>query len=121
MNDLTTILAVDSDPWAAMTYAENIPSAQVVCVPVSEVIGVLPYADLIIAGPPCQPHSLADKIIGNGHASIQVWHLRQALQKSDPAIRTAISLFCGGGLGDVGMHGRLWSFRATAAGMAVPA
>ena len=61
------------------------------------------------------------KIIGNGHASIQVWHLRQALQKSDPAIRTVISLFCGGGLGDVGMHGRLWSFRATAAGRAVPA
>ncbi len=50
------------------------------------------------------------RIIGNGQASLMVWHLAQALAAADPEIRTAISLFCGGGVGDVGFHGRYWSF-----------
>ena len=50
------------------------------------------------------------KIIGNGQASAMVWHLRQAIEKSDPGIETVISLFCGGGVGDCGFHGRFWKY-----------
>jgi site-specific DNA-cytosine methylase len=30
--------------------------------------------------------------------------------RSDPAIRTLIDLFCGGGIGAVGLHGRFWKW-----------
>ncbi len=51
------------------------------------------------------------KIVGNGQASLMVWHLRQAIQKSDPSVETVIDLFCGGGVGAVGLHGRFWEYK----------
>lgn len=32
--------------------------------------------------------------------------------ESDPESETVIDLFCGGGLGAVGWHGRAWEYRA---------
>lgn len=50
------------------------------------------------------------KIIGNGQASLMAHHMAQALKKTDPNSETIISLFCGGGVGDVGFHGKYWEF-----------
>ena len=50
------------------------------------------------------------KICGNGQAPLQVWRLRQCIERADPKIQTVIDLFCGGGLGASGWHGRFWSF-----------
>lgn len=52
-----TLLAVDSDKWAAATYRANFPSVRVECGPVSDFISALPDADVILGGPPCQPFS----------------------------------------------------------------
>jgi len=48
------------------------------------------------------------RIIGNGWASLMAKRMSEALRAADPAIRTAIDLFCGGGCGAVGWHGRAW-------------
>ncbi len=56
-----TILAVDHDKWAVATYAANVPCADVRCASVADLIGELPYADVYLGGPPCQPHSYAGK------------------------------------------------------------
>lgn len=50
------------------------------------------------------------RIIGNGQCSLMSWHMSRALAATDPASRTVISLFCGGGVGDVGFHGRAWRY-----------
>lgn len=57
MGHWTTILAVDNDKWACETYRANFPGVDVRCASVSDQIESLPYADVIIGGPPCQPFS----------------------------------------------------------------
>lgn len=53
------------------------------------------------------------RICGNGQASLMVAHLSREMALSDPDSRTAIDLFCGGGLGACGWHGRFWSYEAS--------
>ena len=53
------------------------------------------------------------RICGNGQASLMTHHLGMALRRSDPKLDTVISLFCGGGLGDCGVHGKFWEMKAT--------
>ena len=50
------------------------------------------------------------RIIGNGQCSLMAHHMAQALAAADPQSETVISLFAGGGVGDVGFHGRYWEF-----------
>ena len=50
------------------------------------------------------------RIIGNGQASLMVWHLRRAMESADPRCKTHIDLYCGGGIGAAGWHGRFWSY-----------
>ena len=50
------------------------------------------------------------RIIGNGWASRMGDVFADAFRAVDPESRTVIDLFCGGGLGAVGWHGRYWSF-----------
>lgn len=50
------------------------------------------------------------RIAGNGQSSLMVWHLGQAMKLVDPESETCISLFCGGGLGDCGWHGKYWRY-----------
>ena len=54
------------------------------------------------------------RIIGNGWASGMAQHLSRAFKAADPASRTVIDLFCGGGCGAVGWHGRSWTYRSPA-------
>jgi DNA (cytosine-5)-methyltransferase 1 len=56
-----TVLAVDFDRWAAETYSANFPGVDVRCCPVQDVTLREGQADVILGGPPCQPHSLAGK------------------------------------------------------------
>lgn len=48
------------------------------------------------------------RICGNGQASLMVHRLAEAMRAVDPEGKTHVSLFCGGGVGDVGLHGRFW-------------
>lgn len=50
------------------------------------------------------------KIVGNGVACRHGYALSKALAIADPVSKTVISLFCGGGLLDCGMHGRFWTY-----------
>lgn len=59
--DWQPLLAIDSDKWAAQTYAANFPDVRVECATVADCIDSLPYADVILGSPPCQPHSVAGK------------------------------------------------------------
>ena len=52
-----TLLAIDFDKWAALTYRANFPGVRVECGPVADFIDRLPDADVVIGGPPCQPFS----------------------------------------------------------------
>ncbi len=61
----TTLCAVDSDKNACATYKANFPDVDVRCTGVENAIVSIPHADVILAGFPCQPHSLA----GKRHAS----------------------------------------------------
>lgn len=56
-----TLLAIDFDKWAAATYRANFPETRVECGPVSDLIDRLVEADVVLGGPPCQPHSHAGK------------------------------------------------------------
>lgn len=56
-----TLLAIDFDKWAAETYRANFPGVRVECGPVCDFIDALPAADVVLGGPPCQPHSHAGK------------------------------------------------------------
>lgn len=51
------IAAVDYDPNAATVYAANHPGTQVYRAAVNYVLAGLPSADVVLAGPPCQPFS----------------------------------------------------------------
>jgi site-specific DNA-cytosine methylase len=61
-----TVLAIDFNEAAAAVYRANFPGVAVECRPVSERLGSLPAADVILGGPPCQPFSQAGD--GEGEA-----------------------------------------------------
>lgn len=61
------------------------------------------------------------RVIGNGWACGMAAHMSRALAAADPGSRTVIDLFCGGGLGACGWHGRYWSYTPEMAGEAVSA
>lgn len=51
------------------------------------------------------------RIAGNGWASRMGQVFGEVFKLVDPRLRTVIDLFCGGGLGAIGWHGRAWQFR----------
>lgn len=131
---MRTILAIDFDRHAVAAYAMNVACADVRCCKVEDAIATMPYADVIVGGPPCQSFSMAGKglgeldgrngwpdsvpktaryrIVGNGQASKVMHELAQALAGVDPQAETVIDLFCGGGVGSVGWHGNYWQLEA---------
>lgn len=50
------------------------------------------------------------RVVGNGWACRMGAVFAEAFALADPRSRTVIDLFCGGGLGACGWHGRYWSF-----------
>lgn len=60
----------------------------------------------------------AYRIIGNGWASLMAKRMSESLAAADPKSVTVIDLFCGGGLGAVGWHGRAWELQKVEAGAA---
>lgn len=54
-----TLLAIDFDRWAAATYVANFPDVPTLQRRVEDCISMLPDADVITGGFPCQPHSVA--------------------------------------------------------------
>jgi hypothetical protein len=52
----------------------------------------------------------AYRIIGNGWSCGMADAMSRALATADPDSRTVIDLYCGGGLGAVGWHGRAWRY-----------
>jgi site-specific DNA-cytosine methylase len=56
------------------------------------------------------PKTHAYRVVGNGWASRMGAVFSDAIHAADPLSRTVIDLFCGGGLGAVGWHGRAWEF-----------
>lgn len=52
------------------------------------------------------------RVVGNGWACLLAKRLGEAFAESDPESETVVDLFCGGGLGAVGWHGRAWEYRA---------
>lgn len=54
------------------------------------------------------PVSAQTNIAGNGWACAHAWQFSKAFAVVDPESQTCISLFCGGGLGDMGWDGRYW-------------
>lgn len=57
------------------------------------------------------PKTHAYKVIGNGWASRMGGVFSEAISSVDPEARTVTDLFCGGGLGAVGWHGRSWTYQ----------
>jgi site-specific DNA-cytosine methylase len=56
------------------------------------------------------PKTHAYRVIGNGWATRMGAVFAEALKSADPHSETLIDLFCGGGLGAVGWHGRFWQY-----------
>lgn len=54
------------------------------------------------------------RVVGNGWACLLAKRLGEAFAESDPESETVVDLFCGGGLGAVGWHGRAWQYAADA-------
>lgn len=50
------------------------------------------------------------RIIGNSIPSGLAHALSEAVKAVDPEARTLVDLFCGGGIGAVGWHGRVWRY-----------
>lgn len=50
------------------------------------------------------------RIVGNGQSSLMVYRIGEAMHAVDPESKTVIDLFCGGGIGATGLHGRFWSW-----------
>lgn len=50
------------------------------------------------------------KVVGNGWACGMAAVMSRAMKATDPASETVIDLFCGGGLGACGWHGRAWRY-----------
>jgi site-specific DNA-cytosine methylase len=59
------------------------------------------------------------RVVGNGWASGMAARMSAALAMADKRARTVIDLFCGGGLGACGWHGRYWSYAVPTAGQEV--
>lgn len=59
------------------------------------------------------------RVVGNGWSCKVGWEFSKAFKLADPTSRTVIDLFCGGGLGASGWHGKYWSYEP--AGKAVVA
>lgn len=79
------IFAVESEPRAAATYAENFPAADLDDRPIQQVED-FPAADVVIGGPPCQGFSTLNRA-GADVASRRLWqeYLR-GLTASRPAV-----------------------------------
>lgn len=58
--------------------------------------------------PASVPKTARYRIIGNGWACGMASAIAESVRRSDPAARTVVDLFCGGGLGAVGWAGRCW-------------
>lgn len=56
----------------------------------------------------------AYRVIGNGWSCAIAAAMGRVLQQADPESRTIVDLFCGGGLGSMGIHQRYWQREATA-------
>lgn len=69
-----------------------------------------------MAWPAGIPKTAQYRIIGNGWNCAIASALSRALAEADPESRTVIDLFCGGGLGALGWHGRAWHYSGSAAG-----
>lgn len=54
------------------------------------------------------------RIVGNGWACPMARALSECFAAADPESRTVIDLYCGGGLGACGWHGRAWRERGMA-------
>lgn len=54
------------------------------------------------------------RVVGNGWACLLAKRLGEAFAESDSESETVVDLFCGGGLGAVGWHGRAWQYTADA-------
>jgi DNA (cytosine-5)-methyltransferase 1 len=65
------IFAVESNPRAAATYAENFPCADLDARPIQQV-EAFPAADVVIGGPPCQGFSTLNRASANV-ASRRLW------------------------------------------------
>jgi hypothetical protein len=50
------------------------------------------------------------RVVGNGWASGMAAQMSAALAAADPGSRAVVDLFCGGGLGACGWHGRYWAY-----------
>jgi site-specific DNA-cytosine methylase len=79
-----TILAIDFDKWAAETYLANFPSVEVRCASVANEVSNLPYADVIIGGPPCQPYSQAGERKGENDDRDCVPDFIEAVERGKP-------------------------------------
>jgi site-specific DNA-cytosine methylase len=58
------------------------------------------------------------RIVGNGWSCGIAKALSAALAAADPLSRTCVDLFCGGGLGACGWHGRAWTYEPRKEGVA---
>jgi hypothetical protein len=52
------------------------------------------------------------RIVAHGWACGIAKALSAALAAADPLSRTCVDLFCGGGLGACGWHGRAWTYQS---------
>lgn len=97
MKDWQTLCAVDFDKDACATYRANFPDVECLQASVADVIPQLPKADVIIAGPPCQPFSVAGKRDGSEDArdcvpdfcaAVEHTHPRMFLMENVPGLLT---------------------------------
>jgi DNA-cytosine methyltransferase len=61
---MKTIYAIDFNKWAAKTYKLNFPETRVRCGRIEDYVHKLPYADIILGGPPCPGFSTSGKGLG---------------------------------------------------------
>jgi len=74
--------AVESDPYAAATYAANFGSEHVYCRPIQQVL--VPHADVVVGGPPCQGFSQLNRG-RHGVESRRFWReYVRALDEAEP-------------------------------------
>ena len=83
---MKTVLAIDIDKWACLTFAANFQDARVICGDVAEHYETICVAkpDVIIAGVPCQPFSTAGKGLGDKDGRNSWGTLIEAIRRSRP-------------------------------------